>query len=232
MTDVIVKGEREGVVITVGATGDFDTVASAIVAHLERGGAFFRGATVTLDIGPRLMDSAQLVQMRDILTEQGVTLVALRASDEETRTAARQLGLDLPFTAEQAAPSTVQTEVPEGSHPALVIPRTLRNGQAVRHPDSVVVLGDVNPGAEVVAGGDVIVFGAVRGVVHAGASGDEGRIVCALELVPTQLRIGGQVARAPEERGRRRWFGLRRTAPRPEIARVQDGAITVAPWQR
>ena len=92
----------------------------------------------------------------------------------------------------------------------------------VRHPGTILVLGDVNPGAQVIAEGDVIVWGKLRGVVHAGASGDENAMVGALILTPTQLRIGGQIARAPD--GKRP-----RNAP-AEIARVRGGQIVVEPW--
>jgi septum site-determining protein MinC len=84
-----------------------------------------------------------------------------------------------------------------------------------------VVIGDVNPGAEVVAGGDIVVWGRARGLVHAGALGDEGAVVCALDLAPMQLRIAGAIARSPEER---------RREPVPETAALREGQIVAAPW--
>ena len=86
---------------------------------------------------------------------------------------------------------------------------------------TIVVVGDVNPGAQIVAEGDVIVWGKLRGVVHAGAAGDEDAMVGALILAPTQLRIGKQIARAPDDK-RARHF--------PEVARVREGRIIVEPW--
>ena len=79
----------------------------------------------------------------------------------------------------------------------------------------VVVIGDVNPGAEIVSAGDVVVWGRLRGMVHAGANGDENAVVCALDLSPTQLRIAGKIALTPKRRGK----------PQPEIARLQDGQV-------
>jgi septum site-determining protein MinC len=85
------------------------------------------------------------------------------------------------------------------------------------------LIGDVNPGAEIVAGGNIIVWGALRGTAHAGAMGDEGAIICALELAPRQIRIGSLIARSPE-RGR---------PPRmPEVASVQGDHIVVESWKR
>ena len=84
------------------------------------------------------------------------------------------------------------------------------------------MLGDVNPGAEIVAGGDIIVWGKLRGTVHAGAMGNDSAIVCALNLAPTQLRIAQYIARSPE--GRRR-------KPTPEVARVRNGQIVAESWE-
>ncbi len=81
-------------------------------------------------------------------------------------------------------------------------------------------MGDVNSGAEIVAGGSIIVWGRLRGVVHAGAQGDENAVVCALELAPTQLRIAGEIAVSPKKQGK----------SQPEVARLQDGNLTAEPW--
>jgi len=85
------------------------------------------------------------------------------------------------------------------------------------------VLGDVNPGAEVVAGGDVVVVGALRGLAHAGAEGNEQATIWALELAAKQLRIAEVVAIAPEEA---------EPGGGPERARVENGQIVIEPWGR
>ncbi len=83
-------------------------------------------------------------------------------------------------------------------------------------------MGDVNPGAEIVAAGSVVIWGRLRGVVHAGAGGDEQAIVCALELSPTQLRIAGDIAISPIKPGKKQ----------PEVARIENGLIIAEPWQQ
>ena len=74
---------------------------------------------------------------------------------------------------------------------------------------------------EIIAGGDIVVWGKLRGTVHAGALGNQDAIVCALDLAPTQLRIGSHITRSPDDRRRK---------PRPETARVRDGQIIAEPW--
>jgi len=105
----------------------------------------------------------------------------------------------------------------------ILVQRTIRSGQQVFHPGNVVILGDVNPGGEVVAGGNIIVMGVFRGVAHAGAMGDKRAIVAALRLEPSQLRIAGYITRAPE--------GDFSTLKQPEIARVQDGIVIIEQYQ-
>ena len=104
----------------------------------------------------------------------------------------------------------------------MLIRRTVRSGQAVQHPGHVVIIGDVNPGAEVIAGGDIVIWGKLRGVVHAGASGDDQAVVCALQLRPTQLRIGSHIARTPEDE--------EKAIVRPEMAFVSAEGIVAESW--
>lgn len=105
----------------------------------------------------------------------------------------------------------------------ILVQRTLRSGQTIRYNGNVVVLGDVNPGAEISASGNVIVMGALRGVVHAGAGGDEKAIVLAFKLQPTQLRISEHITRPPDNEAIE--------ADHPEMARIRDGVVTIEAFQ-
>lgn len=105
----------------------------------------------------------------------------------------------------------------------ILVQRTLRSGQSVRYSGNVVILGDVNPGAEVAATGNIIVMGALRGVVHAGANGDETAVVMAFRLNPTQLRIANHITRPPDNETVDLEF--------PEIARIKEGVVTIEAFQ-
>ena len=104
---------------------------------------------------------------------------------------------------------------------AVLIQRTLRSGHSVKHLGHITIIGDVNPGAEIIAGGNVVVWGRLRGTVHAGAQGDEDAVICALDLSPTQLRIADHINLAPPQRRR----------PKPELARLIDGKVYAEPWK-
>ncbi|KPV43289.1 hypothetical protein AN477_13330 [Alicyclobacillus ferrooxydans] len=75
---------------------------------------------------------------------------------------------------------------------------TVRAGQQLLFDGDVVIIGDVNPGGEVAATGDVYVLGRLRGVVHAGVQGNQTAIIAAAEFSPMQLKIADWVSRAPE----------------------------------
>jgi len=105
----------------------------------------------------------------------------------------------------------------------IMVQRTLRSGQSLQFEGNVVILGDVNPGAEVVATGNVVVMGSLRGVVHAGAEGDNSAAVYAFRLQPTQLRIADRITRAPD--------GEQSFTTTPEVARIRDGMVVIESFQ-
>ncbi len=82
--------------------------------------------------------------------------------------------------------------------PTLYIRRTIRSGQSISSDGNIVIVGDVNPGAEIIAKGDVTVWGILAGIVHAGSDGNNYARIRALKLNPVQIRIGEVFARRPD----------------------------------
>ena len=232
MNKIAVKGKQNNLIVTLPIEGTTNQLIADLGSYLERTGTFFRNGRVTLDVGNRKLERKELTVLRSLFKQWSVQCDALSTSNNITRAAALALGLQLPLLVEkEPTPTTnLTTELPEESHDALLVRRTLRSGQMVRYPAAVVVLGDVNPGAEIIAGGDIIVLGSLRGLVHAGATGNDDAVVCALTLSASQLRIGSHIAMAPETKQKNRYRFFRRTLPMPECARVQDGSIVVERW--
>lgn len=112
---------------------------------------------------------------------------------------------------------------------ARIVYGTLRSGQRVETEHSIVIFGDVNSGAEVIAGGDIVILGTLRGIAHAGAYDESGggRVICSLNLQPTQLRIGLVISRGS---GAENAESLPRGG-QPEVARVESNMIVVEPYQ-
>ncbi len=116
------------------------------------------------------------------------------------------------------APAPAADADPDRGTDGALLKRRVRSGQLIRHPGHVVVVGDVNPGAQIVAGGDIIVWGRLQGTVHAGAFGDPTAVVCALEMTPTLIRIADVTVR--NHRGK------------AEQAHIKEQEITFTKWDK
>lgn len=106
----------------------------------------------------------------------------------------------------------------------LYLRQNLRSGQTVSHKGHLVIIGDVNPGAEIMAEGDITVWGVLRGIAHAGIGGNLDAEIRALKLQPIQIRIGHAIARSPDQPRVRFASGIKYS---PETARIVDGKIKI-----
>ena len=82
--------------------------------------------------------------------------------------------------------------------PTLYIQRNLRSGQSIKSDGNLVIIGDVNPGSEIIAKGDITVWGILGGIAHAGCDGNLYTKIRALKMNAIQLRIGDVFARRPD----------------------------------
>lgn len=218
---VNIKGTSDGLIITLGP-GAWPGLVEELDQHLGQKASFFKGGRVALRVGPRQLTRPQLEKVGHLLNRHQISLWAVESDSPGTKAAALELGLETSLAPRPAPPPP--TAPPEGD--SLVVQRTLRSGQVIYHPGHIIIIGDVNPGAEVQAGGHIIVWGRLRGTAHAG-TGEKGlgdrALVCALQLSPTQLRIGNHITRAPADEG------AYDTAP--EVASVQNDQIVVELWK-
>ena len=113
-----------------------------------------------------------------------------------------------------------------GQARTLLIKRTLRSGQVLNYAGSIIVVGDVNPGAEVIAGHDIVVWGSLRGTACAGVAGDPQSSIYALHMAPSQLRIADHITRSPRES----LLASENHEPQPEVARIENDTIVVESW--
>lgn len=217
-----IKGIREGLLITLG-DGPWVEVQQALLDHLDQQGEFLHGARLAVDVVDHTLKAVEMSQLRNQVSERGITLWAVLSNSSTTESVAQTLGLatriSKPRPETSPAPARLDTTLHEGEE-AVLVQRTLRSGFSLQHPGHVVVIGDLNPGAEIIAGGNIVVWGRLRGMVHAGAEGNESALVCALDLSPTQLRIAGQIALTPQRKGK----------SQPEVVRLVDGQVVAEPW--
>src|SRR5512140_1182383 len=215
-----IKGLRDGLLVSLeGASWEEQRVA--LLAQVDSQQSFFQGARVALDVSSQVLHVNELVELRDQLSERGITLWAVISESPTTENTAQLLGLATRIS--KPRPEETRQFAAEilGEDGALFLNRTLRSGTRIEFAGHVVVLGDVNPGAEIVAEGNVIVWGRVRGMIHAGSKGNRNAVICALDLSPTQLRIAEEVSAILKPR----------EDPTPEIARInEDGKLQAEFW--
>lgn len=229
---VNIRGRSGGVLVEIGK-GNWPELMLVLTDRLARSASFFRNGKVALELGPRVLTEQNLRQLYYLLAQHQLTLALIRTSAPDTFQLA--LGLGLAAHLEHPESKVVTTAQPtlsnivEEQH--FVYSGHLRAGQVLRRPEHILVIGDVNPGATVISDGDILVWGRLRGVAHAGASGDMRAVIVALDLSPVQLRIHEVLAIAPEAQSSRGWRRWRRpSAKQPEIAYLAGNEIIVDAW--
>jgi septum site-determining protein MinC len=155
------------------------------------------GTPVHLIAQDRLLDSRQLQAIAEALKEVDLRLKCVRTSRRQTAVVAATSGysVEQETLTQPLAIDSISARSPLAE--PLYLKTTVRSGVTIRHPGTVIILGDVNPGGEIIADGDILIWGSLRGMAHAGAKGDRECRIMALRMEPTQLRIANVVARAP-----------------------------------
>ena len=226
-----IKGIRDGLLVTVEGSLPNERMMVALGQEISGKSSFLRNSRIALEVGGRILSRQELTAIQEILARHGMALWAILSRREATREAARDLGLATRLPGSQmdlqgngsTAPAPAQPNQPlDFSTNALLLKETVRSGRYIYHEGHIVIIGDVNPGAEIVADGDVIVWGKLRGLVHAGAAGDTSATVSALDLSPTQLRIADQIAVTPP--------ADRKRQAQPETALIREDRIVAETW--
>jgi len=216
-----IKGLRDGLLVSLN-DAPWENQRAALIAEVDAQAAFFQGARLALDVASQVLHVKELVDLRDQLSERGIFLWAVVSESPTTESTAQLLGLATRISKPRPEEARQFSVEDLGEETALFLNRTLRSGTRIEFAGHVVVFGDVNPGAEVVAEGSVIIWGRLRGMVHAGSKGNKKAIIGALDLSPTQLRIAEEVAAALNPQHN----------PKPEVVRINnDGKLQAEIWQ-
>lgn len=216
---VQIKGIRDGLLATF-ISAPWEEQRLALLGQIDDKPSFFHGARLAMDVGSQILKVNDLVDLRDFLSERNISLWAVISESATTEQTAQLLGLATRISKPRPEERKQTAEVNDET--ALFVNKTLRSGTRVEFPGNIVVFGDVNPGAEVIADGNVIVWGRVRGMIHAGCKGDRTAVICALDLSATQLRIANEVSAVLKPQ----------KEPRPEIASInKEGHLQAELWQ-
>lgn len=212
---VKIKGSKNGLKLNFAQGADFEAIEKEIKGKLESGSGFFTRGTV-IEIAPNVLRKGDRERLRRLFSRHGVVF---RTTDPLQELKAReQLQEEKEKNEQKKRESEVQHMV--------VVNRTLRGGQEIRTESSVLICGNVNPGAQIIAGGSIDIRGTCRGMVHAGANGNTKAFIVADHLMPMQIRIANFIARSPDEGGRQE------KTDKAERASIKDGQIVIEPIER
>jgi septum site-determining protein MinC len=204
------KGLKDGLVIYVLKGGiDIDAMIEAINNKILDKEKFFKGAKIKGVEGIDLSDDQKIDLGYFLKTKYNMKIESLSSSKTSE---------EVVIIKEEPVK---KEEFMAGFNPGATkfIKSTIRSGTRVEYDGSIVILGDVNPGAEIMAKGNILVLGSLRGIAHAGIGGDDKAFVISMKLHPTQLRIGEMITRSPDDY----------KPEYPEIAYIKGNNIIIEP---
>ena len=216
-----IKGFKEGLLISL-EEGDWNSVSRTLLAQIDEKPDFFNGAKIAVDVGERTIHAAEMGQLRDRLSERGVSLFAVISKSNVTEAVAEMLGLSTHKSVLKDRNENVRNALIDGEK-AVLLQKTLRSGASVKYPGHIIIDGDVNPGAEIVASGSIYIWGKLRGTATAGADGSENAVICALDFNPAGMRIANIV-----KEGQLIKLLIKKN---PQKATILDGSITISDWK-
>ncbi|MCX7828334.1 MAG: hypothetical protein N2315_03890 [Thermanaerothrix sp.] len=194
---------------------DIPSALDELVSHGEQ---MLKGAEVVVDFEGRRVDGDLLcLIMKRLIWPMGMRVAAWRSLHGESLDLLKGAGLPV-----EEPRFSLQNRQPQfGQLPAMRLRRSLRSGQRVEHRGDVIVEGNVNDGAEVLAEGSVMVLGRLQGLVHAGVGGDEEAAVYARVFEAPQVRVCFKVGSIDRDNP---WWG------KPAVVFLEDGAVVVSDW--
>ncbi|MDP4093344.1 MAG: septum site-determining protein MinC [Bacillota bacterium] len=211
------KGTVNGLTIILREQDNIDSILEQIEKKVSSAGRFFKGVSLDVKYRGKKLSKEDEEKIFNLLSNKSGAVIKSLSEDTEAIAQAQD-------SAPTPAPSKIKMRnyFFKGINEGLTkfYKGTVRSGQLINFDGNLVVIGDVNPGAELIASGNVIVMGSLRGIVHAGADGNTEAVVVALNLQPTQLRIANVITRSPDEKEVRNNFI-------PELAYIKGDTVYI-----
>ncbi len=208
---VVIKGNKSGIVVHLDDKLPFDELEEKVSEKFKSSSDFLGEAQIALSFEGRKLNEEEQFKLVDCITSNSKLDIVCLVDDDTKREALFTKTLDEKLMA-------------LNSNTGQFYKGTLRSGQVLEFDTSIVILGDVNAGAQVVSTGNIIILGKLLGNAYAGASGRANCFVVALQMNPTQIRIGDVIARSPDEK--------QKTTLETKIAFSQEGNIYIEPLDR
>ncbi|MCI6020808.1 MAG: septum site-determining protein MinC [Clostridia bacterium] len=211
---VVIKGSKHGIVVVLDDSVSFDELKEAVRDKFSGASKFFDKANMAISFEGRSLNDEQQRQLLDIISEVSDINIVCVIDNDELKDAYFKRAVEAKL--DDMAASTGQ-----------FYKGTLRSGQILESESSIIILGDVNPGGKVIAKGNVIVLGSLKGNIYAGADGNEDAFVVAIDMEPMQIKIGDVIARCSDGSN-----SAKSKTHEPRIAYVDEGNIYIEKLER
>ncbi len=220
---VVIKSNRYGLTVCLDKELDFETLRKVVAEKFSESKKFFKGAELAIAFEGRVLtQEEQILLVQEIVDHAGIKVPCIVDVD-----AAKEAVM------KQAVDHTKTPVHTQDGGDGKFYKGTLRSGQVLESETSIIVLGDVNPGATVVSKGNVVVLGSLKGSIYVGAGGNENTFVAALSMDPMQIRIADHIARNSDEsdkKEKKKFLKKKDKADgEPMIAYVEAGNIYIEP---
>ncbi len=206
---VVIKSNKYGITLFLDKDTDFSELLKDIGEKFRASSKFFKDAQMALAFeGRTLSQEEQMDVVRVIQESSDLEILCILEQDALKESYMKRV--------------LEERQQQQASSDGRFYKGTLRSGQVLESETSIIILGDVNPGATVVSKGNVVVLGALKGTIHAGATGNEASFVAALNMNPMQIRIADCIARSADGPSAKSTTG-------PMIAYTENGNIYMEP---
>lgn len=206
---VVIKGNKYGLTLILDETIDFLQLKEHLASKIKDASKFFENAELIVSFEGRDLTSTQQKELVDIITTYStINIIYIMDKNEKNEQIFKK---ELEKRLEEMTMNTGQ-----------FYKGTLRSGQILEVDQSIVIIGDINPGAKVISKGNIIVIGSIKGSVYAGANGNALAYVIALNMMPMQIKIGEIIARSPDT-------PIKSMNKKAKIAYVEDDKIYIEP---
>ena len=220
---VVIKSNRYGITLFLDKDASFQELLGSIREKFRASSKFFKDAQMALAFeGRQLTQEEQIEVIQAIQESSGLQVLCILENDALKESYMKQI-------VEGRKQKSAESD-------GRFYKGTLRSGQVLESYSSITLIGDVNPGAKIISQGNIVILGSLKGNAHAGATGDSGCFIFALEMKPIQLQIGEYIAKSPDKekggRGLRKRESTAANAYSPQIATAKEETICIEPVTR
>lgn len=183
LNNIKISQTTNEIILNVSVIAEINEIIAELQAKLPKLRDFYQTSTIPMRVTGRLFSEQEIEKVKKLITSQ--IQVEIKFDDISDL-----LGLHAIKKTFEADTAISETKF---------ILNSLRSGQREEYPGSMVICGDVNSGAEIIAGGNIMVLGALRGLAHAGANGNVMAMISANFIDVTQIRIANLVREVGEK---------------------------------